>query len=48
MLTGQSLYVPESPFVLELSKNGDKANGTPVVLALTHGAEVEKWRFVAV
>ena len=45
MLTGESLFVPETPFLLELSKNGDKANGTPVVIALGNGTEAQKWKF---
>lgn len=48
MLTGQSFSVVDSPFILELSRDGDKANGTPVVIALDQGAEAQKWRLVAV
>ena len=43
------LVSPNSQFVLELSKDGDKANGTPVVIALEReGAEEQLWRLVVV
>ena len=48
MLTGQSFSVVDSPFVLELSQDGDKANGTPVVIARERGIEAQKWRLVPV
>ena len=48
-LTGRSLFVPSSPFVLELTKGGDKANGTPVVITLAKpDVEAHEWRFVEV
>ena len=45
MLTVQSIFVPESPFLFELSKDGDKANGTPVVIAFEHRTEAQQLRF---
>jgi hypothetical protein len=39
MLTSQRFCVLGSPFVLELSKDGDKANDTPVVNALERKVE---------
>ena len=45
MLTGQSIFVPESPFLFELSKDGDKANGTPVVIEFENRTEAQQWRF---
>jgi hypothetical protein len=44
LLTGQRISLPESPFVFELSKDGDKADGTPVVIALEREAEDQYWR----
>ena len=46
MLTGPRFFVPSSPFVLELSKDGDRANGTPVVIAFEREVEEQYWRFV--
>ena len=44
LLTGQRIFLPESPFVFELSKDGDKADGTPVVIALEQEKEDQYWR----
>ena len=44
MLTDQRFFVPSSPFVLELSKHGDRMSGTPVVIALEREAEEQYWR----
>lgn len=41
--------VPRLTFVLELTKDGDKANGTPVVITLAKpDVEAQQWRFVEV